>query len=185
MEETWKDISGYEGYYQVSNLGRVRSLDRVLSFKANRRNRAYQRLLTGRVLYQHTDPHGYKTVSWSFENKHETKYVHRLVATAFVDNPRKLSDVNHIDGVKTNNYTGNLEWVTKQENMVHAFVHGLVGYNNPKNKKRVRLSLSDGFERVFESIECAARYIRISPSSVSRACSGEQAHAGGYKCEFI
>lgn len=178
--EIWRDIPGYEGKYQVSNFGRVRSVARWIY----RDCRGFPRFQKSRVLYQHANKDGYKTVSLMNGNIHKTHLVHRLVAKVFIPNDNFELDINHIDGVKDNNRVDNLEWCTRKENMRHAFAMGLVGYNNPSNKKKVRI-FKDGFEKVFECIEYAARFIKISPSSVSRACSGERPHAGGYKCEFV
>lgn len=128
---------------------------------------------------------GYKTVSIIKDGNHKTLLVHRIVASTFIYPADKSLDINHIDGIKDNNKVSNLEWCTRKENMVHAFAHGLVGYHNPSNKKKVKISLPTGFEKEFECIEYAAKYIGVCASGVSRACSGIRPHAGGYQCEFI
>ena len=179
--EEWRDIPGYEGLYQVSNLGRVKSMERVIHFPANHRNKAYSRIQKERIVRPITMG-GY--LGFNVGNK-KKMYVHRAVALAFIPNPDNKTDVNHIDGDKYNNQLENLEWVTRKGNMRHAFSNGLVGYHNPSNKKRVRISLPNGFEKVFECIEYAAKYIGVCSSGVSRACSGIRPHAGGYKCEFV
>ena len=179
--EEWRDIPGYEGLYQVSNLGRVKSLERVIYFPANHRNKAYSRIQKERIVRPITMG-GY--LGFNVGNK-KKMYVHRAVALAFIPNTDNKSDVNHIDGDKHNNRLENLEWATRKENMRHAFSNGLVGYHNPSNKKKVRISLPNGFEKIFECIECAAKYIGVCTSGVSRACTGEKPHAGGYKCEFV
>ena len=120
MEEIWKDIEGYKGLYQVSNLGRVRSLDRrvirpdgsIMSFR-------------GRMLKQGLTPKFYLKVYPSKRSKKESLQVHRLVALSFIPNPENKSDVNHIDGNKQNNNVKNLEWATALENQLHAYKNGL------------------------------------------------------------
>jgi hypothetical protein len=115
-QEIWKPVVGYEGFYEVSNLGRVQSLDRMCLHQ--------NRFLKGKVLSQKTNRGGYHVVHLrsKFES-HPT--VHKLVAESFLPNPNKKPTVNHIDGVKTNNQVCNLEWATHSEQMTHAISTGL------------------------------------------------------------
>lgn len=116
--EAWKPIPGYEGLYEVSNLGRVRSLDRVEYYVRGGRKRK------GRLLKLFLS-HGYKRVVLSVDGKQRKVMVHNLVLSAFVG-PRPASfQTNHIDGNKTNNVLENLEWVTARENIMHAVATGL------------------------------------------------------------
>lgn len=110
MNEEWRDIEGYEGFYQVSNLGRVRSLTRPI----------HNYMKPGKVLAQHDNGHSYVSVGLhkpGMVNKHA--YVHRLVAKAFIPNPDNLPEVNHKDFNKKNNTVENLEWVTSSDNKYH------------------------------------------------------------------
>ena len=108
MEEIWKPVKGFEGYYEVSNLGMVRSIDRVVVDTV----RNCERLLKGKVLIQKDNGNGYKNVSFCKEHKIYNKYVHRLVAEAFIPNKDDLPQVNHKDEDKSNNRVDNLEWCT-------------------------------------------------------------------------
>lgn len=119
-DEVWKDIVNYEGRYQISNFGRVRSLPR---FSSN--GEGQQRYVEGKILKPKLDK-GYVVIQLK---KPGEKYKHhrisRLVAFAFIPNPESRPEVNHIDGNKLNNTVENLEWVTRQENMKHAVKTGL------------------------------------------------------------
>ena len=110
MEEIWKDIKGYECIYQVSNLGNVKSLDR-LSTNGRR--------LKGKLLAK-TNSKGYIKVTLTNKNKSDNRDIHRLVAQAFIPNPENKPQVNHIDEDKTNNTVDNLEWCTAKENINHG-----------------------------------------------------------------
>lgn len=110
MKEVWKDIKGYEGIYQVSNTGKVRSLDRKV-WNYNKK---------GRVLKMHNNGHGYYNLSLHGNGKEEKHaYVHILVAKAFIPNPNNYEQVNHKDFDKSNNCVDNLEWVSRKQNMLH------------------------------------------------------------------
>ena len=132
-KEIWKDIVGYETKYQVSNFGRVRSLDRYPLFKDGRK-----RLLKGKVLKPVKDHNGRLYVKLSNnENVRKNKSISRMVATAFLGSPEDvLLEVNHIDGNPLNNHIENLEWTTRQENMKHAVDNNLfrTGEDSPHNK---------------------------------------------------
>lgn len=121
--ETWKAVVGYEGLYDVSDTGKVRSLERLTS--AGRRG-------IGRELRQYLLPCGYFEVLLSNDGKIKHKRVHRLVADAFCEKTDGRNEVNHIDGNKQNNSADNLEWVTRSENVKHAYRNGL----QKKHKKR-------------------------------------------------
>lgn len=109
-QEIWKDINGYEGIYQVSNKGRVRSLDR----------KVWNYTKKGRILKPHDNGHSYLNVGLHGENSvNKHAYIHRLVAEAFIPNPDNKPEVNHIDFNKRNNCVENLEWVTEEENKKH------------------------------------------------------------------
>ena len=114
--ETWKDIEDYEGMYQVSNLGRVKSLPRQtkLSFRK------------GKILKLSSDKNGYELINLSTNGFQKTYKVHRLVANAFIPNPKNNPQVNHKDFNKKNNDISNLEWLNSRDNTVH--------YNNTKVK---------------------------------------------------
>lgn len=112
MEEIWKPAKGFEGYYEVSNLGRVRSVDRVVAAKGNS-----EKLIKGKLLTLHTNKDGYKRTTLCKENKLFTKFVHRLIAEVFIPNPDNLPQVNHKDEVKSNNCVDNLEWCTAKYNI--------------------------------------------------------------------
>jgi hypothetical protein len=125
-EEIWKAVVGFEGLYEVSNLGRVRSLD-TLSFSGSGISQVKGRLIRGRVMALKTDKHGY--IHLNLSTKHDSDgrrakcrvAVHRLVAKAFhADSANVGNDVNHKDFNPSNNWESNLEWTTRKQNLQHS-----------------------------------------------------------------
>lgn len=132
MKETWKTIAGYEGLYEVSNMGRVRSLTRLSSYR-NRSGRMDERVIKGKLLRPQSQRSGYLHVGLSKDGIVTTYRVHRLVAAVFVDNPEGLYEVNHIDEDKTNNRADNLEWCDHKYNNSYGS-KPLRGERNPMAK---------------------------------------------------
>lgn len=158
--ETWKSVVGYEGYYEVSNLGNVRSIDRYV------KKESYQRFAKGVLLKPAWKKEGrdcYPKVSLSKNGKSNTYYTYRLVAEAFMPNPDNLPCVNHIDGDKFNPQVDNLEWCTYSENSKHSFATNLQ-CNKGVNNSRARLTEDDvldirkRYENGEDSREIAKRY---------------------------
>ena len=121
MFEIWKDIEGYEGLYQVSNMGSVKTLRRIVAHSTG-----HNKILNEKVLKGGIYPNGYKFVCLRKENTNKNIMIHRLVAQAFIPNPNNKPQVNHKDGNKLNNCVSNLEWCTPSENLKHAIDIGLV-----------------------------------------------------------
>lgn len=113
-----KPVKGYEGYYEVDQFGRVFSVDRVISVEDN--GRKYDKPIAGKQMKQTMHDKGYKVVSLTKGGKTKNKFVHRLVAEAFLDNPDDLPMVNHKDEDKTNNFLENLEWCTASYNRTYG-----------------------------------------------------------------
>jgi DNA-binding transcriptional regulator YiaG len=144
MKEIWKDISNYEGLYQVSSYGRIRSLDHIDRLG---------RLKKSCVLSLRGHSSGYKLVNLYRNSKRRSYRIHRLVAQTFIPNHNNLPEVNHKDGNKSNNFIDNLEWVTSKENSDHKDKilgkcakgeHHILSKLNNKEVKRIRGLLKEG-----------------------------------------
>lgn len=182
MIEIWKDIIGYEGIYQVSNLGRIKIIKNM--HKGNK------------TTFMEISPnrYGYCRVSLWKNKKRKTYCVHRLVAEAFIPNPENKPQVNHKDGQKSNNDAENLEWATSSENQTHScrvlghiprtFI-GRFGKLHPRSKKVKQIK--DGkIIAVFDGIMEASRITSINKTQISNICQKKKGFktAGGYIWEF-
>ena len=168
MQEIWKDVKGYEGLYQVSSLGKVKSLSREVKGKGGSK-----RFLLGRILKPSNNGHGYELVMLCKNGKTKGKVVHRLVAEAFIPNPDNKKEVNHIDGIKDENYVENLEWCTRKDNLNHAFNLGLMNTAKGANHYKSKKVYSERLNKEFVSIKEVAKYLFLSATSVSKVLRGE------------
>lgn len=166
MEEIWKDVVGYEGLYQVSNLGNVKGAEREIF---NYRGKFIKKSLPIR---QFIDRCGYCRVTLFKYGKPHSFTVHRLVATAFIPNPDKLKDVNHIDFNKQNNNVKNLEWCSRSYNVKHAIKHNpniLAGIRRTSKLARkpiIQYSLDGKFVKEYPSISQASKELGLSTSHI-------------------
>lgn len=118
-EELWLPVVGYEGLYEVSSHGNVRSLDRYETCPG-RHPKPYKRFRAGKILKTVVNKLGYEQVGLKKEGKPKLFLMHRLVALAFIDNPKGLPEVNHLDGDKSFNHYHNLEWSNRKDNCLHS-----------------------------------------------------------------
>lgn len=167
----WKDVKGYEGYYQVSDKGQVRRLykDRYPKILKNRPSANYY------------------TVSLSKNCEKKTLAVHRLVAEAFLERPKGTTEVNHKDGNKLNNKAENLEWVTQKENALHASkVLGNHAFGKPPRKVKAIDPLSGEVVAEYSSVSDAAKAVsaNYARSAITLVCQGHNQTAYGYKWEY-
>lgn len=130
MDEKWLPVKGYEGFYEVSNMGRIKSLDRYIK----RKNSDTSEFRRGVILKHKLNIGGYFINGISKDGQGSTVYLHKVVATAFVENPNGYPEANHIDGDKGNNRASNLEWTTPQLNTIHAYENGLTQRTSDKCK---------------------------------------------------
>ena len=168
MEEVWKDVKGYEGLYQVSNLGRVK------------------RATTGKVLKACKITGGYLGVTLYKNSIVSSTKIHRLVAQAFIPNNENKPQVNHIDEDKTNNVVSNLEWVTAKENSNHGTRNERIGKVISKSKSIpiIAINIKTGeFQEFYGSRECA-RQLGLHQSTITRVLQGRYKQTGGYTFEY-
>lgn len=189
IKETWKWIDGYKNMYQVSSLGHVRSVDRYVYCEVSPNKLQH---LCGKILKQGYNHKGYPIVYLSKDGKQKTITVHRLVAQAFIDNPLKLPQVNHIDGNKTNNQVDNLEWCDNSYNQKHAHDNGLfpsyeetVGWGRPAKPVAMLDFNTKEILRIFKTLSSAGREMGINQANIRSVCVGKRNHAGGYAWKFI
>lgn len=151
LEEEWVDITDYEGCYQISTKGQIKSCNRYVGH-----NYGGLRLIKSRILTQSINSSGYKKVRLSKDGIGANFYVHRLIAEHFIDNPQNKPEVNHKDGNKLNNNISNLEWVTEQENTQHAHDNGLAeisGYNKFKVSQKARKLTDEQVKEIREKYQ--------------------------------
>lgn len=183
-EERWLPVVGYEGFYMVSSFGRVRLLERNLVRKNGSFFSVHSKM---KNLYK--DRYGYLEVRLQKNQKANNKLVHRLVAEAFIPNPENKPEVNHKNGVRTDNRIGNLEWVSRNENIQHSYdflghkrLHRF-GRDNPNCK--VVLKIKDGIIiQEFFGAKAAAESVSTRADSIQKACAGKYKTLKGFVWKY-
>lgn len=175
MTEIWKPIKGYEELYEVSNFGRVKSL-------AKRVGTSFRN--SEKILKSSNVAHGYQAVVLHHDGKQKTHTIHRLVAEAFIKNPKNKRCVNHKKGIKTDNRASELEWATHLENTQHAWKNGL--QNNDNIRKKVAQIKDGKVVKIWESQTEARDYLCIKGrGGISECCIGKRKSSGGFQWEFF
>lgn len=153
MKEIWKDIEGFEGIYQISNLGQVKSLEKI--------DRCPNGGLFTRpeIIMKQSDSDGYKRVQLYKDGKSKQKLIHRLVCEHFVENPENKSEVHHIDFDKSNNYYLNLRWSTSKENVNYTVEAGRK-HNLSNNHHNAKITLNEAI-KIKEMIKDGIRVVDI------------------------
>jgi len=179
MIELWKTIKDYEGYYEVSNMGNIRSIDRVINHPTKG---AIKR--KGRILKSAPNGKGYLTVMLCKNGVDRTLVVHRIVANGWVKNTQNNPQVNHINGIKTDNRVENLEWCDNSYNMEHAINNGLFKERIHKSRKPVVL-IKDHSTISFNSGLSAAKYFNTSSGAIGNVLNGTRKSIKGYLVEYL
>ena len=172
MCEIWKDIVGYEGLYQISNLGRVKSYLKSSKYPVEQEH----------ILTAHKS-RGYINVLLSKNGKSRPFSVHRLVAQAFIPNPNNLPEVNHKDEDKTNNNVDNLEWCNRSYNM--AYGNARIKQGISRGRPIEQLTVSNIPIARYSSAEIASKMTGIDASSIHKCCKHKRDYAGGYSWRYI
>ena len=180
--EIWRDIKGYEGLYQVSNEGRVKSLERRVP-----NGRGYTRIVKECIMKQCLDSKGYSQVQLHNDTTKSTKKVHRLVAEAFIDNPDNLPEVNHKDECKTSNVVENLEWCDTKYNINYGTHNERVAKsltNGVTSKPIIQYDLGGNFIQEYPSMHEAARCLGLKQGGISMCCRGIAKTAYGFVWKY-
>lgn len=177
-EEKWKPIEGYAGLYEVSNLGRVRSVDRITTMKNGVRRKTHGTVLKPA---QGNGAGNYLCVTLSKNGRMKKKLVHRLVASAFIPNPENLPEINHKDEDKTNNKADNLEWCDRRYNNLYGTAKARAAI---KQGKPVLQKLDGKIVNAWPTAGMAAAFTDATQGGIDSCCRGEMSKSGGYEWEF-
>lgn len=185
MKEKWKRIAGYEELYEISNFGRVKSL-------TFRNGTTYR--LKEKILSPTDNGKGYLIISLSKNTKRKNFYIHRLVAEAFLDNKKKLKEVNHIDCDTHNNCVNNLEWCDRSYNLKYSYEignhkapmswKGKTGYEHPSSKEINQYDLNGKYIRTYGSASQASKLTGICCVSIRKVACNKQHTAGGFVWKY-
>jgi hypothetical protein len=170
MEEEWKAVKGYEGKYEVSSTGLVRSIGNYYPIRGGG-----QQFRDGKILAQRMMSNGYVSVCLSRNHKTKTKYVHRLVAEAFVANPFQYGEVNHKDEDKTNNSKENLEWCSHLYNINYGNCRAKISSSRRKSpligEKVSQYTLDGKYIKTYKCAQDAGRETGCDPSAIRKCCN--------------
>lgn len=179
MQEEWKDINGFEGYYKVSNKGNVISIDRYVKNRVD----GSERFIKGRVMKQ-TKTKGrsnsdtkYLIVNLRKDGYNKIFLVHRLVAESFIDNPNNLPTINHKDGNKENNCVENLEWCSYSDNNKHALDTML---RRPRGKSILQYTKDGRFLNEYKSASEASRITGLDRGSICHCLTKRRDNYAGF-----
>lgn len=179
--EIWRNIKN-EDYCMVSNKGRVKTNDRTVIYKDGR-----QRFFKGKILTTHINPNGYYQVVIKSNGKSKTRYIHRLVAEAFVLNPEDKPYVNHIDGNKLNNHADNLEWCTPQDNSIHSYK--VLKQNKPTSPGHsypvIAVNTLLNITKRYNSVSECKRSLNISKSHIFRLIKNKRQTKDGWSFKLV
>jgi len=183
MEEKWLPVVGLEGYYEVSNKGRIKSLERYVCM------RNCQKWIPESLITPHRNINGYYCVTLSKDGFAKREYLHRIVANAFLPNPMNLPFINHKDENPANNCVDNLEWCTHRYNSNYGTCRDRASKklrNHPALSDRViQMTLDENPIAEFPSMSEAERVTGIAQQNICACCRGKVIHAGGYKWRYV
>lgn len=172
IEEEWRDIEGYKGKYQVSSMGNVKSLN-------------YNNTGGEKILKPGKNKGGYLYVNLWKNNKGKNVTIHRLVATAFIDNPKNKPHIDHINTIRDDNRACNLRWVTQKENNNNPIsVSKLSGANSCRARKVLQFNKEGVLVREWDCMMDAERELGFSSGHISDCCLGKYKTAYGYKWQY-
>ena len=190
-QEIWKDIEGYEGKYQVSNCGRVKSLGRFIEKKGQSPAYLHERILSTHI------HKGYEMIGLYSNNKGKTFSVHRLIANAFIPNPNNFPHIDHINTISTDNRIENLRWVNRSMNMMNEITHkkrseywkektkkGKNAWVERKKRKVIALDEKYNIVYKFNTITEAAKFINTNHANICVACKDIRKTSKGFHWQY-
>lgn len=181
--EIWKEVVGYEGIYEVSNMGRVKVLEKNIVSNLKHNTGYYKKY--EKILKQRKDINGYNKVGLTKDMKQKGMLIHRIVSIAFLSNPLNKRTVNHKNGIKTDNRVENLEWATYKENIQHYHDNNKINYYN--QKKVHMYDINNNYIKTFNTIMEAEKETGVNHSGIVSVCSEKYPNrktAGGYKWKY-
>lgn len=185
--EIWKDVKGYEGYYQISNLGNLKSVDREVQH-----SRGGTRILKGKTI-RPGKTNWYYLVCLQKHGKRKYTTIHRLIAIAFIPNPENKPFINHINANGFDNRIENLEWCTQSENIKHAYkmgapspkpMLGRTGYDSSTGKEIIQMDMEGNIIKKYGSGMQAAKELNLSQAKISECARGKKIQYNGYKWKY-
>lgn len=176
-DDNWTQINGYEGYYEISRFGDIRSIERDIIDKNGHNKHISQKIISQEI---NKERNNYCEVMLWKNGEYKRYKVHRLVAETFIDNPENKPQVNHKDGNTLNNSVWNLEWVTDKENKEHAWNEKLC--NSDHRKRKIRCLDNN---EIYESITACSKLLSIDRRWLHKHLKGLTENACGYKFEYV